>query len=503
MTAPQPGLGRQMAKGAGWMVLMRLAIRSVGVVSTIILARLLLPEDFGLVALAYIVIEFLDIMGAFDFEATLVSMNDTDRKLYDTAWTLGLLRGVLTALLLLLLAWPSAVFFSEPRLFEVLLFFSIVPLIDSLKNIGTVDFYRELRLDLQFNLNVGSKLASFSATIIAALIFRNYWALLIGTMTGTAARTVLSYFMSAYRPGFRLEGWKPLVHFSKWLAVNGVISFFGRKADAIILGRFTSASSVGTYTLAKEVSSLPTSELAIPIHSATLPGYARLAHDHVQLSHAYLNTLALICLAALPLGFGISLTAELAVPIVLGPNWGDAIPLIQILAAAGTIRILGANQSAALMALKRPKVISYIYFASTAVVIPSLYVGVVWAGPVGAAWATFGSTAFTTGISLIVANRVFSISYDRFMAVFWRPVLACAAMALVVQFVALPWALAQTGGMAILALAVTVGAGAIVYLAGLLGLWRTSGSPRGAEADALDTFWAVLRRLKILPGRVV
>lgn len=110
------GLRHKIATGATWMILQRLAVRFIGLISTIILARLLLPEDFGLIALAMTLLAVLETLLELGFDLALIQRQTSDRSQYDTAWTLSIARGVLTALLFVAAAYPLAALYDDPRL---------------------------------------------------------------------------------------------------------------------------------------------------------------------------------------------------------------------------------------------------------------------------------------------------------------------------------------------------------------------------------------------------
>jgi len=135
-----PASGRQIATGAAWMMGFKLFDKSIGLVSTLVLARVLTPADFGLVAMATAVVALLGLMGAFGFDTALIQRQDADRTHYDTAWTFNVLFGVAVALLLLVVAVPAANFYREPRLELMLPALAIGSLVGGFENISTVAF---------------------------------------------------------------------------------------------------------------------------------------------------------------------------------------------------------------------------------------------------------------------------------------------------------------------------------------------------------------------------
>ncbi|MFB3077097.1 MAG: oligosaccharide flippase family protein, partial [Lysobacterales bacterium] len=227
-------INRGMAKGAAWMVAMRFSMRGIGLVSTVILARLLVPADFGLVAMATIIFGLIEVMSQFGFGVFLIQKQNAGHDYYDTAWTLSILRGAVTCGLLFVIAMPVADFFGDPRLVEIFYVLALVALVRSIGNVGVIDFQKNLTFGKDFKLHVAVKLAAFCVTITAAILLRNYWALVIGIATAGFVRVALSYMMHPYRPRLSLARWREIMHFSKWLLANNVLGFLNRQSDGLI-----------------------------------------------------------------------------------------------------------------------------------------------------------------------------------------------------------------------------------------------------------------------------
>jgi O-antigen/teichoic acid export membrane protein len=160
-----------MARGAAWMVLMRLVIRAAGLVNMVILARLLVPEDFGLIAMAMLVVGAIDIVSEFNFDVVLIKKQAASRADYDTAWTLSIIRGAVVCLLLIAVADPAAELFDEPRLAAVAAVLALSPLLLGLQNIGVVDFRKRLDFRRDFLLMAGAKVVAVVVTVGLALIW--------------------------------------------------------------------------------------------------------------------------------------------------------------------------------------------------------------------------------------------------------------------------------------------------------------------------------------------
>jgi O-antigen/teichoic acid export membrane protein len=186
-------VGRQVAAGAAWMVGLKFIERGIGFVSTLILARLLLPSDFGLVAMAMAVFAFVEIAGSFGFDLALIRQRDASRAQYDSAWSLSVGYGALSGVALLALAYPTAAFFKEPRLLPVMAVLAAIAFVQGLENIGTVDFRKEFRFGKDFQLMLAKKLIAFVVTLALAVIWRNHWALLAGIAASRVANCCVSH----------------------------------------------------------------------------------------------------------------------------------------------------------------------------------------------------------------------------------------------------------------------------------------------------------------------
>ena len=484
MDAKPINIGKKMATSAAWTVGTRLAVRAIGLFSTLILARLLLPEDFGLVTLATALVIALEIFSLFSFDFALIREGKADRQLYDTAWTLGLIRGAILAGLLVLGAAPAAAFFHEPRLEAVVLVLAIGTVVDSLQNIGVVDFRKDMTFEREFRFQLAQKITGFTVTLCLAFLWRDYWALVCGILASHSAGLALSYVMHPFRPRLNMSQWRPLVHFTKWLLANNILNFIVQRADVFILGRMVSPHELGLYAVAREISDLPTTELVWPVQRALFPGFAKLAHDPVALARTYVDSAAVLMAMALPAAVGLALVADPLVRVTLGSNWIAVIPLLQVLAVQGAVRLGGSLTIAALLAAGKPKLTTLIAVSTAAVQTPLLIVGALMGGVVGMAIAFGIAAAINLVISLGVSLPALKISPLALLAAVWRTGVATLCM----SAVAWGWieGFSGLGEYPLVQLFSGAAVGAIVYVAVHLALWALQGREHGAERIILD-----------------
>ena len=498
-----PSVGRQIAKGAAWTVFMRMTIRFIGLISMTILARLLVPADFGLVAMATMVWAALEAMGEFSFNVVLIQDQSAGRREYDTVWTMTAIRGMVLALVMLVLAEPTAAFFSEPRLEAIFRVLALVPVIQGFANVGVINFQKHLRFDKDFIFMVSVKISGFLTTVPLAFILRSYWALIAGIVAGEFVRLVLSYFLHPHRPRPTLARWRKIFDFSKWLVASNIIGFVRNRLDSFTVGKLLGAQALGVYSIAYEIASMVTTELVMPIRRALLPGYSKLAHDPDLIRKGFLDGLALIVLIALPAAVGIGVVADPLVRLLLGNKWLDAIPIIEILMVFGIFSTMAANAGPVFLSLGRPAISMTLDLITLIVLLPTVVISVMRWGLPGLAWAMTLGAGVLMILSIGTVKRLLAFRLVALTNLLWRPTLAVIAMAAaVIGFRgvqsfgnAVPTLFAQLAGSVIL--------GAVTYIFVILVLWQVSGALNGtAERHLLDAVLPKFRKYILLAMRI-
>ncbi len=485
-----------MAAGAVWMVLAKLAERSLGLISMLILARLLVPQDFGIVAMAMSFVALLEMLSAFGFEVALIQSQTKDRGHWDTAWTFNVLIGVAIAVGMIVFATPVAVFFDEPALVDILWVLAIGSAAQGLQNIGLVAFRTEMQFDKEFRFLTMKRVLGFVVTIPLAFILESYWALVIGQTFGRVASTALSYWIHPYRPRFSLVASGALFHFSKWMFALNIIAYLRDRSANWVIGRVAGPAALGAFTISYELATLPSSELVAPINRAVFPAYARLAKEGIEpLRREYLSVIGFIVLLATPAVFGMAATASVLVPVMLGEKWMEAVPVLTLLAIFGYSFIIQSNAQAAYLALGRLDVPAKVNIAHTTLQLIALIPLTLQYGAVGAAVAYLATAAIMIPVSLGVVLRMLEIRTMTFIREVWRPIVAATAMYLGVTCFLAPFPTHTTSASALLALIGAVSLGAFIYLASVLLLWVVCGRPEGAEASVLSRAAIYAKRL--------
>ncbi|MEW6372836.1 MAG: lipopolysaccharide biosynthesis protein [Pseudomonadota bacterium] len=479
---PVSEIDAKIAKGAVWMIAFKFLDRGIGLISTLILARMLVPEDFGLVAMSMILIAAMQLLVSFGFDVQLIQNPKAGPEHFNTAWTFNVIFATVCGICLAALAVPAVHYYDEPRLEPILYVLALGFAIQGFSNIGTVKFQREMRFDKEFRFLLSKRLATLVVTIPLAFIMRNYWALVLGQLAGTILSVIQSYVVSTYRPRLSLAARGEMFSASKWLVVNNVIQFVNNRAAQFIIAHHTTPASLGVHSLATEIATLPTTELVAPINRAAFPGYAKAAHDIDLLRDSFLKVISSIALFSIPAGVGIFAVADLLVPAALGWKWLAAIPLIQVLAVHGVIKAVQTNITYVYLALNRPRLITIVWAVQAVIMVALLFPAVKYYGILGAAWTYLATAIVMIPVNQGMVARCLDLGWNTFCRQLVRPLLAALAMAGVV--LAVKSQLVLHHGMTfeyVLALVLCVAVGALTYAATLYVLWRLAKSPHGLE----------------------
>jgi lipopolysaccharide exporter len=477
-------LGKRMANSAAWMVGFRLIERVLGFLSTLVLARLLVPADFGLVAMAMAILATLEIMGSFSFDLALIQNQHAEDRHFNTAWTFTVLFGFASAVILCAVAAPAASFYNEPRVETILYCLALSAFIQGFENIGLITFQKDLKLAKEVKFRLAKKLVGLAVMIPLAFLLRNYWALVVGTVVSRAAGVWFSYLVHPYRPKFSFAARDELFNFSKWMLINNILVFLVIKGADFIIGKLAGPTALGLYSVAYDVSNLPTTELVFPIARAVFPGYAQMAGDIGVLRHGYLTVLAVIAVFSIPAGTGIVVLADPIVRTLLGERWAGTIVLIQWLGVYGIIRACMSNSGSVMLALGRQRLLAYLTLLVVSLQVPLLVWLVASNGVLGAAWALLIVSASMVPLNLLLLQKMIDLRISAVLQVVWRPIVASLIMAASLELTRAAW----HGPSVVVELLCLVPLGMVVYIGSTLLLWWLSHCPAGAERILVEAF---------------
>lgn len=485
MTSPQdgiatPSLKKRLIHGSLWMVAMRMAGRFIGLINTIVLARILLPADFGVVAMATLVVGLLEVLAAFGVDLALIKNQTAERRHYDTAWTFKIIQGFVVALGVLAATPFLITYFNEPRLYSLVLLLAAGVIVNGFENIGVVAFRKDLDFAKEFYFNVFKRVTTVAVTIACAVVFRNYWALAIGIVVGGVLNVIISYLMHPYRPRFSFAAAGEMWHFSKWMMFLSVATYGIFRIDEFIVGGLKDSAKMGVYNVAADIAQMPSNEIVMPVSRALFPGYAKLRSEPGRLASAFLNVFAAVALVAIPAALGLMAVAHDFVVVVLGNKWLEAIPVVEWLAVFAAGLAFGSITTNLLISLDKIKWVAVLSWSFLLLLVPAIGLAAVRFDIDGIAAARAMTFFIYIAALMLAVKKVLPVTLGQFFQRLWRPVVASLAMVLTIKT-------AHLGiELPLLTLLMDVGVGALAYSVVLLGLWTISGRPDTIEKTALE-----------------
>lgn len=369
MSDESQSLGDRVLRSATFILIANGIQQSIGIVSMLILARLLTPQDYGIVAAAMLVIHFFDVLSSTGIDDYVLSRKTLEEEELHTAWTIRLAVKVMLASTVVLLAPWFAAFFEQPELKMVLLVAAAIPIIEGLQSPGLLLLRRNFQYRTISLMMVGSKLTAFVAGLSVAIVFRSYWALIVSTLVFVSFTTVFSYRLYAIKPRLTLSYFGSQWHFSKWSVVRALMGFSRSKADNFFVGKFLGVTELGVYSLSKTLATMPHDHLThalTGLFTSSIGG----SRDRVDNAASSLSKImATVVSIMLPVAVGMFLVAEPMVSVLLGPNWSNAVPIIQALSLLSITYALFTAITTSIVALGHIKTASILDGVSLLIVL--------------------------------------------------------------------------------------------------------------------------------------
>ncbi len=375
--------------GFSWLTAFRVITRAVSLGKTAVVARFLNPAQFGLFGIATLLLAFIEVITETGVNVFLVQEKDDIDEYLSTAWLVSIVRGILIAVAMVILAPFVAGFFNAPDAVPLLYIMSLVPLLRGFINPSVVKFQKELRFKTEFFYRTVILLVEIGATIILLLLYPEPSSLIWGLVIGVLCEVVLSFLIIKPLPRFQYNTSyiSKLIHHGKWITGAVIFNYGFERGDNIVVGRILNTQALGIYDMAYRFSMLPISEIADMVNRVVFPVYVKISDDYSRLKRAYMRTISMISLIVIPFGIVVFLFPELIVRVILGDNWLAAAPVLQILAILGAVRAISLAISAILLALKKQKYITYTAFIGLVGMFATIVPLINQFGVVGAAYA--------------------------------------------------------------------------------------------------------------------
>ncbi len=349
----------RLAGGTFWVTVSKVAGFVIETARNIVLARLVLPAEHGLFGVAVVAAALVAAFSYFGFDLALIRRRGSIRGDLDTAWTVSTAIGVGAAAVLVLIAPLVAALVRLPEAVAVVRAYALVLLALAPYNLAVVELHRRFEFKRLFLIDIVGPLVQTAAGIVAAVLWRDVWALWAGALAGAAASTAASFVFLPWRPvpAFDRGSARALFRFGRWIAAGRILHFLFHQATDLVVARMLGSAALGHYRRAHNWAGLPTFQITGVTATVTRPLFGRLQDRPAELHEALRQALAWVALLGFPALAAIVGLAPVLVGPVLGAPWTPMIPALQVLAFQGATRLLHATLGPCLDALNRPDVL--------------------------------------------------------------------------------------------------------------------------------------------------
>ena len=459
-----------MRSGVFWKGAAQLTAQISGTVTTLILARLLSPSDFGLAGLVLIFTVLFQLFADIGFTASLVQFEHLSERDRSTAFWTGLAVAVACFGIAVLISPYVADFYHQPRVRWMFVVIASGVVLGALSNTQAALLTRKMDFRRVETRGMAASIASAVVGITAALMHAGAWSLIGAAIAGTVVSTITIWIVSPWKPHlvYSLHSLRRMASFSTGMLVSRFSSYLDRNTDNLLVGKFLGTASLGIYAIGYSVITLPFERIVSPVSSVITPAFAALQDDDEGARALWLRAERLIAALVFPAMVGVIVVASDFVPVVLGSQWTQAVRIIQILAWVAIVQALTYPNGGLYLSRYRMGTFVRISLLTLVLDILAFAVGLHWGvNGVASAYA-ITNTFVIVPAGLLIACRILAISPLRLAAAVRGVVEATLVMAAVV--LGLRRILELEGVGAPLRLIILVVSGAAVYL--LMCWWR-------------------------------
>lgn len=429
-------LGTRAARGVMWTGGGQILRQLMQVGSTLVLVRLLVPDDFGVLGMAMFFVGIGQLLADFGIGSALIQTRSDDRVVLSTCFWLNL--AVAATLAALMLGGSPFIgdFYHRPDLVPVVAVLSLNLLLAGLQVVPAALLYRDMRFSDLARAQVLGSLVGGTAAIALAWAGAGVWALVAQPLVGSSVNLLICWRAGRWLPRFEFS-WPraaPLARFSAALLATNLVGYGNRNVDGLLIGRFLGAVPLGQYSLAIQLMLYPLQQVSSVIVRVMFPALVHIKDDLPRLRAAYLKAIGFIAFITFPIMGGLFALADPFVLVVFGPNWTAVAPILKILAWVGMLQSIGTTMGTIYLITGNPGVALRVTLVASPVLIGGVTIGLYW----GINGVAIGYAIASLSLFYYTATKAFhliELKLPEFHAALFRPLsctLAMVALLLVV-----------------------------------------------------------------------
>lgn len=407
---------KKAARSMGWQYLSFGGTKFLSLITLSILARLLLPENFGLVALATLTMDYLAIISDLGFSAALIQKKDKVIESANIAFVINLFANALLSLIIFFVAPYAAVFFREPELTSVLRWLGLTFILKSVGTVHNVLLERDLNFKKKLVPDLSSAIIKAVVSIVLAWLGLGVWALVIGQLIGVIATSAILWILLPWRPKFEWDTKVAKELFGYGLSIMGVsvISAWEDGFDYLIIGKIFNTTALGIYTIAYRLPETLILNTMWVMTSVLFPTFSALQHDKDSLRKGFLSTVRYVEILVTPLCIGMIVVADPLIRVAFGAQWVEAIPILRVISIYTLVISIGFHAGDVYKAIGRPDIILKISILLFPIRLLFLWMGAQF-GLIGVAYGHLTAEVFAATINFFVIRKVINVTLFEIM----------------------------------------------------------------------------------------
>ena len=430
MNSSEGSVRQKVLRSGLWLGMGSIILRLLELFRSIILARLLLPEVFGVMGIIQLLRQGIQQFSQTSFNDAIIFRKSEIDESINTAWILNIFRGLLLCVLLFVLSPQIASFFEEDILDIGIKILGVVFIFDGLYNPNMVLYRKNINLKNIAILNLITNTLGIIIVIILAYYLRNVWALLIGIVFTSFIGMCLSYFIAIKKPELsfnRKLAWE-LFHYGKYITGAGIVYFLTIRLDDMLVGKFLGMQELGFYINAYFFASLPSTHIHSILSPLIFPVYSHYNQDQLNLNRIFLTIFKVISTVSIPASIGILALSDEIASVLLGEVWAPMVPALKILVFFGLFRSLAGCTGPLLNAMGKPKITFWIILGKLILIATIIYPLTIRYGIAGTALAVTVPMLLEQVYLWFLINRLTGITILTLFGQVIRPVLLAGLM---------------------------------------------------------------------------
>lgn len=402
------GYFKNTIHGVSWSAALRLSIRGISIFRIALLARLLLPNQFGLFGVATIVLALLEVFLETGVNVFLIQEKSDIKKYIDSAWMVSIIRGLLISMVLVGTSPFVAAFFKNEDATGVLILISLVPLLRGFINPSIVYFQKDIEFHKEFGYRVSLFAVDSAVTVVLAFITHSVYSLVIGAIIAVIFEIYISFKFATPKPkfAFNSEYIKKIFHKGKWVTLFGIFGYIAQEGDTIAVGRIMNTTALGQYNMAYTLGTLPI-EASDVVNQVVFPVYTKIAQKKERLWRAFLKTTGILIFGTGAISLLLIIFTYPIVLIFLGKVWLPIVPVVKLLAIYGVLRAVFGSASALFLAAEKQNYVTVMTFFRVAGLLVTIVPAVMTYGLMGAAYSVIFSVVIEIPVIIFLVFKVF------------------------------------------------------------------------------------------------